>query len=316
MAGDAAVSASLLPALEGAAEPAQLSAPALPSTARAVAAAPHRAAAVGGKAATVLPVAVGEVDKRAVREAAARSPAVDASLAVEQEAPEVAEAELAEEAARARAAAATDSQGASTPSAGSRGPVLSVAVTAADRQASREAAARSPAVDASLAAEQEAPEVGEAELAAAKAAQPEGLDATPEYLAERAEARGQSGLGMGSRLAGSEEAEVAGSGSEQGPSGRLRMKVGLAACLGLSARGREGSYKSFALLPQKLLAMAQRTPCNGASFVRQAAPVASTAACCVEVPVAGATLPPPAGHLRPRRWHLQDDPAGANRHQG
>lgn len=231
------MSASLLPALEGAAEPAELSAPALPATARAMPTSPGQAAAGGGPAAAVLPVAVHKVDKEPAREAAMRSTAVDASLAVEQEAPEVGEAELAEQEAAAAAQAAGPGRTASpqrrtptSPGAG-RGPVLPVAVTAEDRQLAREAAAHSLAVDASLAAEQDAPEVGDAELeAAAATAQPEGLDATPEYLAERAEARGQSGLGAGSRLARDEEAAAAaGAGAE--PAGRLQMKVGAPAWL-------------------------------------------------------------------------------------
>ncbi len=225
--GDEAVSSSLLPALEGAAEPAQLSAPAMPATARAMPASPRRPAAGSGQAAEVLPVAVGDSDKKTAREAAMHSTQVDASLAVEQEAPEVGEAELAEQeaAAAAQASGPSTSQGAPRSAAGaSRGRVLPVAVTAEDRQTARQAATRSPAVDASLAAEQEAPEVGEAELKAAAAAQPEGLDATQEYLAERTEARQQSGLGAGSRLSSGEHAALAGGSADS--ESRLRMKVG------------------------------------------------------------------------------------------
>ena len=62
--------------------------------------------------------------------------------------------------------------------------VLPVAVTPANQQTEAEAA-QALAVDASLAAEEEAPEAAAAaEMAAAAAvAQPEGIDATPEYLA-------------------------------------------------------------------------------------------------------------------------------------
>ncbi|KAL4435460.1 hypothetical protein ABPG77_006222 [Micractinium sp. CCAP 211/92] len=223
--GDETVSSSLLPALEGAAEPAQLSAPAMPATTRAMPASPRRPAAGSGQAAEVLPVAVGNSDKQTAREAAMHSTQVDASLAVEQEAPEVGEAELAEQeaAAAAQASGPGTSQGSPASAAwANRGRVLPVAVTAEDRQTARQAATRSPAVDASLAAEQEAPDVGEAELRAAAAAQPEGLDATKEYLAERTEARQQSGLGAGSRPVHGEQAALAG-GSEDSES-RLRMK--------------------------------------------------------------------------------------------
>lgn len=215
---DEAVSSSLLPALEGAAEPAQLSAPAMPAS-------PRRPAAGSGQ--PVVPVAVGDSDKKTAREAAMHSTQVDASLAVEQEAPEVGDAELAEQeaAAGAQASGPGTSQGSPRSAAGaSRGHVLPVAVTAADRQTTRQAATRSPAVDASLAAEQEAPEVGEAELKAAAAAQPEGLDATQEYLAERTEARQQSGLGAGSRPSSGEHPALAGGSADS--ESRLRMKVG------------------------------------------------------------------------------------------
>ncbi|KAI3425182.1 hypothetical protein D9Q98_008951 [Chlorella vulgaris] len=92
--------------------------------------------------------------------------------------------------------------------------VLPVQATGADAQTVWEAVQHSVAVDASLAAEQGAPEAGEAELAAAGLAQPESLDATSEYLAERRRAASTAGShgqqqeeeeGIGQRAAGLEE---------------------------------------------------------------------------------------------------------------
>lgn len=83
--------------------------------------------------------------------------------------------------------------------------VLPVAVGEADKQSVAAAAASSPAVDASLEAEQEVPEV-----AAAQQGQPEGLDAPPEYLAERGAAKEREGL----------------PGAGAADEGRLRFEVG------------------------------------------------------------------------------------------
>lgn len=109
------------------------------------------------------------------------------------------------------------------PPARSPGPsrVLPVAVTEAGKPAAAEAARQSLAVDASLAAEQEVPEVGAAEvagdeLAGAELAQPESLDATAEYLEQREAARGVQGL------QGQAEAE----GEERREGGRMQLKVG------------------------------------------------------------------------------------------
>jgi hypothetical protein len=108
--------------------------------------------------------------------------------------------------------------------------VLPVQATGADAQTVWEAVQHSVAVDASLAAEQGAPEAGEAELAAAGLAQPESLDATSEYLAGRRRAASTAGShgqqqeeedGIGQRAAGLEE-----------QAGRLTFKVGVSQSCG------------------------------------------------------------------------------------
>lgn len=194
------VTSSLLPALEGAAEPSTTAgvsaggaagpAAAAGSMAPTTAAAAGKAAAgaaLGAAAAGILPVAVSASDHRSYAEAAG-SPEVAASLA-SKEAPEtVGAAELA-------AGAAFEAQ----PSA-AEGAVGSTAAAAAPPQ-------RLP---------------GAAELAAAVAAQPESLDATAEYLSERDAARSREGLGLeaaGPAAAGQAEGQLLRGASEEAAGG-------------------------------------------------------------------------------------------------
>lgn len=90
--------------------------------------------------------------------------------------------------------------------------LLPVAVAPSDQRSAAAAVRASPAVGASLAVEQDAPEVAAAELA-----QPEALDATAEYLRERDAARAEEGLG--------EEEEVGGPGRLGADQGRIQVKV-------------------------------------------------------------------------------------------
>ena len=102
--------------------------------------------------------------------------------------------------------------------AADEGVVLPVAVRKADQETEGAAVQLSPAVDASLAVEEEAPEAAAAELvAAAREAQPESLDATAEYFSEREAGRAQEGQ---------QRREEEEQGKEQGPQIRLQMKVG------------------------------------------------------------------------------------------
>jgi hypothetical protein len=102
--------------------------------------------------------------------------------------------------------------------AADEGVVLPVAVREADQEAEEAAVQLSPAVDASLAVEEEAPEAAAAELAAAaREAQPESLDATAEYFAEREAGRAHEGQ---------QRREEEGEGTEQELQIRLQMKVG------------------------------------------------------------------------------------------
>lgn len=75
------------------------------------------------------------------------------------------------------------------------GQVLPVVATAADQRTEAEAAV-SPRAAASLATEQEVPDAGAAQLAAAELAQPESLDTTAQFLSEREAARRREGLGV------------------------------------------------------------------------------------------------------------------------
>ena len=118
------------------------------------------------------------------------------------------------------------------PPARSPGPsrVLPVAVTEAGKPAAAEAARQSLAVDASLAAEQEVPEVGAAEvagdeLAGAELAQPESLDATAEYLEQRGGGQG----GPGPAGPGGGRGRGAAGGRQDAAQGRVTAPSSLAA---------------------------------------------------------------------------------------
>ena len=132
--------------------------------------------------------------------------------------------EGAEEAGQVAAASAAAAGGAvPTPAvarhrAADEGVVLPVAVREADQETEGAAVQLSPAVDTSLAMEEEATEAAAAELAAAaREAQPESLDATAEYFSEREAGRAQEGQ---------QRREEEEQGKEQGPQIRLQMKVG------------------------------------------------------------------------------------------
>lgn len=204
--GEPGVSASLLQALEGGEEPSSLS----PG--------PEAAGAGAGPTAqpeqptgVVLPVAVGPADQRSAS-AAAESPAVSASMAAEQEAPEAGAAELASAAAEERAGAEARGKAAAA------GQAQEAPLPPADELAAQPgaelglaAAGAAPAVPAEPPAE--AAEVAQP----AELAQPEGLDAPAQFLEERQVAREAAGGALG--------AESPRRAPPAGP-GRLQFKVG------------------------------------------------------------------------------------------